>query len=217
MLLSHVRLGSHDAGTYNKNLKEWPQRGGATESLRFEIELKLAANAGNSGHKDFDEVYGVPERSVLILFQMPGYILTDKSASELVNEIVRDASKIQQKELNLQKLLCQNQHIGVPAHSISFQVNPGKILVPAAADQILSMLFDGVEFCFSLTLLNLGRICLVAGKPAVRYQETQPQKCIMLLMLIAHSCFPLKAFFHARILSEAIYGTHQIQQRCHND
>ncbi|ESQ38760.1 hypothetical protein EUTSA_v10028759mg [Eutrema salsugineum] len=41
-----VRLGWHDAGTYNKNIKEWPQRGGANGSLRYEIELKHAANAG---------------------------------------------------------------------------------------------------------------------------------------------------------------------------
>ncbi|KAK4365880.1 hypothetical protein RND71_013760 [Anisodus tanguticus] len=41
-----VRLGWHDAGTYNKNIKEWPQRGGANGSLRFEIELKHGANAG---------------------------------------------------------------------------------------------------------------------------------------------------------------------------
>lgn len=41
-----VRLGRHDAGTYNKNIKEWPQRGGANGSLRFDIELKHAANAG---------------------------------------------------------------------------------------------------------------------------------------------------------------------------
>lgn len=42
-----VRLGWHDAGTYNKNIEEWPQRGGANGSLRFEPELKHAANAGN--------------------------------------------------------------------------------------------------------------------------------------------------------------------------
>ncbi|KAI8551017.1 hypothetical protein RHMOL_Rhmol06G0152100 [Rhododendron molle] len=41
-----VRLGWHDAGTYNKDIKEWPQRGGANGSLRFEVELKHAANAG---------------------------------------------------------------------------------------------------------------------------------------------------------------------------
>ncbi|KAL9357517.1 hypothetical protein Peur_050770 [Populus x canadensis] len=41
-----VRLGWHDAGTYNKNIEEWPKRGGANGSLRFEIELKHAANAG---------------------------------------------------------------------------------------------------------------------------------------------------------------------------
>ncbi|KAK9096082.1 hypothetical protein Sjap_021579 [Stephania japonica] len=41
-----VRLGWHDAGTYDKNIEEWPQRGGANGSLQFEIELKHAANAG---------------------------------------------------------------------------------------------------------------------------------------------------------------------------
>ncbi|XP_010538991.1 PREDICTED: L-ascorbate peroxidase S, chloroplastic/mitochondrial isoform X2 [Tarenaya hassleriana] len=41
-----VRLGWHDAGTYNKNIEEWPKRGGANGSLRFEVELKHAANAG---------------------------------------------------------------------------------------------------------------------------------------------------------------------------
>ncbi|KAM7259812.1 hypothetical protein ACFE04_015553 [Oxalis oulophora] len=41
-----VRLGWHDAGTYNKDIEEWPQRGGANGSLRFEVELKHGANAG---------------------------------------------------------------------------------------------------------------------------------------------------------------------------
>ncbi|XP_043722233.1 probable L-ascorbate peroxidase 6, chloroplastic/mitochondrial isoform X2 [Telopea speciosissima] len=41
-----VRLGWHDSGTYDKNIEEWPQRGGANGSLRFEVELKHAANAG---------------------------------------------------------------------------------------------------------------------------------------------------------------------------
>ncbi|KAJ9146284.1 hypothetical protein P3X46_028568 [Hevea brasiliensis] len=41
-----VRLGWHDAGTYNKNIEEWPKRGGANGSLRFEVELKHGANAG---------------------------------------------------------------------------------------------------------------------------------------------------------------------------
>ncbi|WOL12904.1 putative L-ascorbate peroxidase 6, chloroplastic/mitochondrial [Canna indica] len=41
-----VRLGWHDAGTYDKNIEEWPKRGGANGSLRFDIELKHAANAG---------------------------------------------------------------------------------------------------------------------------------------------------------------------------
>ena len=45
--LKQVRLRWHDAGTYNKNIEEWPLRGGVNGSLRFEIELKHAANAGD--------------------------------------------------------------------------------------------------------------------------------------------------------------------------
>ncbi|XP_073285977.1 probable L-ascorbate peroxidase 6, chloroplastic/mitochondrial isoform X1 [Primulina huaijiensis] len=41
-----VRLAWHDSGTYNKNIEEWPKRGGANGSLRFDIELKHGANAG---------------------------------------------------------------------------------------------------------------------------------------------------------------------------
>ncbi|KAJ8450299.1 hypothetical protein Cgig2_004756 [Carnegiea gigantea] len=41
-----VRLGWHDAGTYDKNIEEWPKRGGANGSLRFDAELKHGANAG---------------------------------------------------------------------------------------------------------------------------------------------------------------------------
>ncbi|KAK8646928.1 hypothetical protein V6N13_120695 [Hibiscus sabdariffa] len=41
-----VRLGWHDAGTYNKNVKEWPQRSGANGSLRFEVEMKYKSNTG---------------------------------------------------------------------------------------------------------------------------------------------------------------------------
>lgn len=41
-----VRLGWHDSGTYDKNIEEWPQRGGADGSLRFDAELNHGANAG---------------------------------------------------------------------------------------------------------------------------------------------------------------------------
>ena len=45
-LIGKVRLGWHDSGTYDKNIEEWPQRGGANGSLRFDVELKHGANAG---------------------------------------------------------------------------------------------------------------------------------------------------------------------------
>ncbi|CAM0874447.1 unnamed protein product [Alopecurus aequalis] len=41
-----VRLGWHDSGTYDKTIEEWPQRGGADGSLRFDPELNHGANAG---------------------------------------------------------------------------------------------------------------------------------------------------------------------------
>ncbi|KAF2906899.1 probable L-ascorbate peroxidase 5, chloroplastic isoform X1 [Oryza sativa Japonica Group] len=41
-----VRLGWHDAGTYDKNITEWPKCGGANGSLRFGVELVHAANKG---------------------------------------------------------------------------------------------------------------------------------------------------------------------------
>ncbi|KAF0932192.1 hypothetical protein E2562_008718 [Oryza meyeriana var. granulata] len=41
-----VRMGWHDSGTYDKNIEEWPQRGGADGSLRFDAELRHGANAG---------------------------------------------------------------------------------------------------------------------------------------------------------------------------
>lgn len=41
-----IRLGWHDAGTFDKNIEEFPTRGGANGSLRYSIELGHAANAG---------------------------------------------------------------------------------------------------------------------------------------------------------------------------
>ncbi|KAG6545434.1 hypothetical protein Mapa_013034 [Marchantia paleacea] len=41
-----IRLGWHDAGSYDKNIAEFPRRGGANGSLRFSPELGHGANAG---------------------------------------------------------------------------------------------------------------------------------------------------------------------------
>ncbi|KAG0627511.1 hypothetical protein M758_2G206900 [Ceratodon purpureus] len=41
-----IRLGWHDAGTYNKEVKEWPARGGANGSLRYSMVQNHKANAG---------------------------------------------------------------------------------------------------------------------------------------------------------------------------
>uniref|UniRef100_A0A8I7BHG8 Plant heme peroxidase family profile domain-containing protein n=1 Tax=Hordeum vulgare subsp. vulgare TaxID=112509 RepID=A0A8I7BHG8_HORVV len=45
-VMFQVRFGWHDSGTYDKNIEEWPQRGGADGSLRFDPELSHGANAG---------------------------------------------------------------------------------------------------------------------------------------------------------------------------
>lgn len=41
-----VRLAWHDSGSYDKNISEFPQRGGANGSIRFYPEIDHAANAG---------------------------------------------------------------------------------------------------------------------------------------------------------------------------
>lgn len=41
-----IRLGWHDAGTYDKSIADWPARGGANGSLRFAPESGHKANAG---------------------------------------------------------------------------------------------------------------------------------------------------------------------------
>lgn len=41
-----IRLGWHDAGTYDKSVSQWPDHGGANGSLRFKPEQDHAANAG---------------------------------------------------------------------------------------------------------------------------------------------------------------------------
>ncbi|DBB16818.1 hypothetical protein WJX82_007272 [Trebouxia sp. C0006] len=41
-----VRVAWHDSGTYDKNISEFPQRGGANGSVRFYPEITHAANAG---------------------------------------------------------------------------------------------------------------------------------------------------------------------------
>eukprot|EP00270_Netrium_digitus_P014214 TRINITY_DN47_c0_g1_i2.p1 TRINITY_DN47_c0_g1~~TRINITY_DN47_c0_g1_i2.p1 ORF type:complete len:446 (+),score=80.95 TRINITY_DN47_c0_g1_i2:77-1339(+) len=41
-----IRLGWHDAGTYDSKISEWPKAGGATGSIRFKPEIDHAANAG---------------------------------------------------------------------------------------------------------------------------------------------------------------------------
>ncbi|KAL3690506.1 hypothetical protein R1sor_016815 [Riccia sorocarpa] len=41
-----IRLAWHDSGSYDKNIVEWPRRGGANGSIRFLPELGHGANAG---------------------------------------------------------------------------------------------------------------------------------------------------------------------------
>lgn len=67
-----VRLAWHDAGTYNKDISEWPQCGGANGSIRFKPEIDHAANAGLANAlkllEPIKEKY--PEVSYADIFQM---------------------------------------------------------------------------------------------------------------------------------------------------
>jgi hypothetical protein len=38
-----VHLGWHDADTYDRNIREWPQRGELMEVQEFDVELKHGA------------------------------------------------------------------------------------------------------------------------------------------------------------------------------
>eukprot|EP00884_Botryococcus_braunii_P003914 jgi/Botrbrau1/13523/Bobra.0347s0008.2 len=53
-----VRLAWHDSGTYNKDLTEFPKRGGANGSLRFYDEVKHGANAGLDAALDLLKAIG---------------------------------------------------------------------------------------------------------------------------------------------------------------
>ncbi|CAE8681899.1 unnamed protein product [Polarella glacialis] len=48
-----LRLAWHDSGTYDQRLDNFPARGGATGSIRFDPEMNSAANAGMSKALDF--------------------------------------------------------------------------------------------------------------------------------------------------------------------
>eukprot|EP00803_Ostreobium_quekettii_P005110 evm.model.scf_2526.2 EVM.evm.TU.scf_2526.2 scf_2526:7640-12070(-) len=67
-----VRLAWHDAGTYNKDIPDWPQCGGANGSIRFKPEIDHGANAGLAGAlKLLDPIKEqFPEVSHADLFQM---------------------------------------------------------------------------------------------------------------------------------------------------
>ncbi|CAI5508850.1 unnamed protein product [Closterium sp. Naga37s-1] len=44
-----IRLGWHDAGTFDKSVGEWPKQGGANGSIRFRPEIDHGANKGLAG------------------------------------------------------------------------------------------------------------------------------------------------------------------------
>eukprot|EP00798_Chlamydomonas_sp_ICE-L_P010554 gene10554-12206_t len=66
-----VRLAWHDSGTYNKNISEWPARGGANASIRFKPEISHGCNAGLNSAIDIIEPVKAkfPDVSYSDLFQ----------------------------------------------------------------------------------------------------------------------------------------------------
>jgi len=71
-----VRLGWHDAGTHDVNIKEWPKCGGAIGSIRFKPEIEHGANAGLAGVVKMLEPIKDKYKSVswADLFQMGGAV-----------------------------------------------------------------------------------------------------------------------------------------------
>eukprot|EP01024_Parvocaulis_polyphysoides_P018770 TRINITY_DN1834_c0_g1_i7.p2 TRINITY_DN1834_c0_g1~~TRINITY_DN1834_c0_g1_i7.p2 ORF type:complete len:282 (+),score=47.38 TRINITY_DN1834_c0_g1_i7:188-1033(+) len=67
-----VRLAWHDAGTYNKDISDWPKCGGANGSIRFAPEINHGANAGLVNAVNMlEEIHKeVPEVSYADLYQM---------------------------------------------------------------------------------------------------------------------------------------------------
>lgn len=67
-----VRLAWHDSGTYDVNIKEWPQCGGAIGSIRLKPEITHGANNGLSNAVNLLEPVkkAFPEMSYADIFQM---------------------------------------------------------------------------------------------------------------------------------------------------
>lgn len=74
-----VRLGFHDAGTYDKNISSWPACGGATGSIRLGPELSHDANKGLGGAIGLIEPIkaAFPAVSYADLFQMASAVAVE--------------------------------------------------------------------------------------------------------------------------------------------
>jgi len=53
-----LRLAWSDCATFDKSIKQWPQCGGATATIRFEREFKCTANAGFPKHSTYCKAFG---------------------------------------------------------------------------------------------------------------------------------------------------------------
>eukprot|EP00898_Chlorokybus_atmophyticus_P001384 jgi/Chlat1/2246/Chrsp17S02562 len=82
-----IRAGWHDAGTYNVNIEEWPQRGGTNGSLRFPIEQGHGANAGMvvayNLLKPINKKF--PEVTWADLFQMAGAVAIEVAGGPAID------------------------------------------------------------------------------------------------------------------------------------
>eukprot|EP00798_Chlamydomonas_sp_ICE-L_P019265 gene19265-25901_t len=76
-----VRLAWHDSGTYNKNISEWPTRGGANASIRFKPEISHGCNAGLNSAVDIIEPVKAkfPDVSYSDLFQMASAVAIESA------------------------------------------------------------------------------------------------------------------------------------------
>ncbi|KAJ4900435.1 hypothetical protein Rs2_14386 [Raphanus sativus] len=118
------------------------------------VPLNATGSAFSTVTEDLPEVNGTPE-------DLPAGIMSSISDIDTAKEVESSETLVSEStylNMNSQDELTDNGQLletpsggsafstaGIPAPSISFQVNPGKILVPAAADQVQSQAFAALQ------------------------------------------------------------------------
>ena len=123
------------------------------------VPLNAAGSAFSTVTEDLPEVNGTPEDLAAGSLSSISDIDTAKEVESSETPVSEESSYLSKNELTVDSEveLTDNglletpsggsafSSAGIPAPSISFQVNPGKILVPAAADQVQCQAFAALQ------------------------------------------------------------------------